>query len=174
MINRFQFCLNFGFNFNLRRYSKGELGGSFVDITGDFSGSGSSGSIVAFDWLGGGDARVALGWSDGAVSVHSRQGRGDGGGGGGGVGGGGGGGGGGEGGSFTTEWCAFEHAKRVTAVRWHPEAGGGASGGGGGGGGDGGGTARFRGWLGATAADGSFLVYGPAAGAYTRPLFSST
>jgi hypothetical protein len=86
--------------------------------------------------------------------------------------------------AFTTVWCASEHSKRVTAVRWHPDAvvpgsivgrdGGGGEGGVslvgelqasathpvGGNRGGGGGRARFGGWLGATAADGTLLVYG--------------
>ena len=131
--------------------------GSFHDMTqrlqvgGDGGGgatSTASRDITAFDFCMGGGARIAVGWSDGVVSVHGRT----------------------SGpsvsdGAFITEWSAREHSKRITAVRWHPESaipvrghGNGTISGVDSGKRNGG---RFRGWVGATAADGSLLVYGP-------------
>ena len=83
-------------------------GGVFEDVTDSIG----AGSVSAFQWLGGSGLggsdsigenakpRLAVGWSDGAVSVHTKE----------------------TGGLWTERWRAREHTKRVTAVKWHPLA----------------------------------------------------
>ena len=134
--------------------ARGGSGGIFEDVTDSLAGglpSSPTPFASTFEWLESRDAgppdfhsepssRLAVGWNDGRVSVHRRRRRetgqsdllpGD-----------------DLGRSWTELWSAREHAKRVTAVRWHPLASA-----------EDDDDALFPGWLAATSKDGSFLVY---------------
>ena len=139
--------------------ARGGSGGIFEDVTDSLAGglpSSPTPFASAFEWLESRDAgppdfhsepssRLAVGWNDGRVSVHRRRMRetgrsdlllpGDD----------------QSGWSWTELWSAREHAKRVTAVRWHPRAAEDDD------------DALFPGWLAAASKDGSFLVYDGAA-----------
>ncbi len=47
MMNRFQFCFNFAFNFNLRRYTEGGFGEMIAWLDGRKHGEWRAGSILA-------------------------------------------------------------------------------------------------------------------------------
>ena len=106
----------------------GSGGGGFVDVTMRFHDADTTGEMTTFEFTDDG-AFVAVGWSDGSVTTHRRDDSDEN----------------PNAFAFTTAWRATEFGKRVTAVRWHPDATDANS-------------PRF-GWVGATSADGGFMVF---------------
>ena len=106
----------------------GSGGGGFVDVTMRFHDADTTGEMTTFEFTDDG-AFVAVGWSDGSVTTHRRDDSDEN----------------PNAFAFATAWRATEFGKRVTAVRWHPDATDANS-------------PRF-GWVGATSADGGFMVF---------------